>query len=66
MAKASKGYILKKGSIRLHLKGFSGVRESFLPDIFNKQRQEIRTGDNNGILGSLNSSVGLLTINLTQ
>jgi len=49
--KASKGYI-QKGSIRWHLKGFSGVRETFLPDIFNKQKQEIRTGENNGILGN--------------
>ena len=44
--------IFLKGSIRWHSKGFSGVRVSFLPDIFNKEKQEIHTGDNNGISGN--------------
>jgi hypothetical protein len=35
--KASKGYILK-GEYEVAFKGLSGVRESFLPDIFNKQK----------------------------
>jgi hypothetical protein len=44
--------MLKKGSMGWHSKGFSGVRESFLPAIFNREQQEIRRGDNNGIVGN--------------
>ena len=50
--------------MRRDSKGFSGVRESFLRENLNKQEQEIRTGDDNGILGShyVNTSIGLLLI----
>jgi hypothetical protein len=61
--------MFKKGSIRWHLKGFSDVRESFLPGIFNKQNREICTGGyNNGTLGNpqIDRSVGFSIINSTQ
>jgi hypothetical protein len=45
--------IFQKGSIRWHLnKGSSNARASFLPGILSTQKREIRTGDNNGMLGS--------------
>jgi hypothetical protein len=67
MGKVSKGYILKKGSIRWHLKGFSGVRALFSPGISNKSTKRIALEENNGISGSqwIDSSVVLIIINLT-
>jgi hypothetical protein len=69
MANGLQRLCFKKGSIRRHLdEGFSNARASFLPGILNKYESGIRTGDNNGILGSLStdSPIGLLIINLTQ
>jgi len=57
MAKASKGYTLK-GSIRCHLKDFSGVRESFLPSIaINPQGRQENVGNYINPISQLRSRV---------
>jgi len=61
--------MFEKGSIRRPLnEGPSNARASFLPGILNTQKQEIRTGDHNGILGSspTHGPLGLLIIYLTR
>jgi hypothetical protein len=52
MANGLQRLYLKKGSLGWHLNGFSDVRASFFPGIFNYIKKEMRTGGNNGISGS--------------
>ncbi len=50
--KVFKGYNLRKGSVRRHIKRFSDVRAYFLPGISNQYVIRDAAGEKNGISGS--------------
>jgi hypothetical protein len=53
MARASKGYSLKKGSLRWHLNELLGCACIFFAEhLLTIYKEEICAGENNGIVGS--------------